>query len=96
MGIAEIIGTKRESVLEIASKYGAYNVRVIGSVARGDATDASDVDFLVGFEKGRTLLDMSNLILDLEELLGRPVEVATDNGLDRYVRENVLRDAVLL
>lgn len=65
----------REGILRIAARRGARNVRVFGSVARGEARPDSDVDFLVDLDAGRTLFDLSELILDLEEELGRKVDV---------------------
>lgn len=96
MGIEDILADKREEILAIADKYGAHNVRVFGSVARGEAAADSDVDFVVRFELGRSLLDQSNLILDLEELLGRRVDVASEKWLNEYIRDRVLSEATPL
>jgi uncharacterized protein len=96
MGIAELLQSKREDILRIAAKHGAREVRVFGSVARGDARPESDVDFLVEFEPGRSLLDHAGLLLELEQLLGREVDVVTNRGLRHRIRERVLREAVLL
>ena len=68
MGIEEIVGEKREAILALAARYGASNVRVFGSVAEGKADDASDVDFLVDMEPGRSLLDLGGLLMDLQDL----------------------------
>jgi len=87
---------KRDEILRIATKHGARNVRVFGSVARGDSDEKSDVDFLVDMEPGRTLLDMGGLLMDLQELLGCEVDVITENGLKERIRERVLREAVAL
>ena len=87
---------KREEILRIAAKNGARNVRLFGSVVRGEADDRSDVDFLVTLEPGTTLLDHAALIMELEELLGRKVDVASDRGLRPRVRERVLNEAVQL
>jgi predicted nucleotidyltransferase len=94
MDLKDLLKTKREDILRIAAKYGASNVRVFGSVARGDADEKSDIDLLVDLEDGRTLFDHASLILDLQALLGRKVDVAIDGGLKPRVRENVMRDAV--
>jgi predicted nucleotidyltransferase len=96
MGIDEILTAYREEILRIAAQYGAYNVRVFGSVARGEATPDSDVDFLVELEPGRNLLDRIALIQDLEELLNRKVDVAKPNNLHELIRERVLSEAVAL
>ena len=87
---------KREDILRTASKYGAYNVRVFGSVARGEADSQSDIDLLVDMEPGRSLLDLSGLHIDLEDLLGCNVDVVTEDGLRDRIRERVLREAVAL
>src|SRR5260370_41587010 len=71
----ELLGAKRHLILNIAARHGAKRIRVFGSVARGEARPDSDVDFLVELEPGRSLLDLSGLILDLEEALGREVDV---------------------
>ena len=87
---------KRDAVLDLARRYGAANVRVFGSVARGEATQESDVDLLVEWEPGRWLLDHTGLVLDLQDLLGAPVEVGTERSLHWYVRDRILAEAVPL
>jgi predicted nucleotidyltransferase len=89
MGIREIIGDKRDAILTLAAKHGARNVRVFGSVADGSADEASDVDFLVEMEPGRSLLDLGGLLMDLQNLLGRKVDVVTDAGLRNRIRQRV-------
>ena len=96
MGIKELLHEKREDILRIATHYGALNVRVFGSVARGEATTDSDVDFLVELSPESTLLDYIALIQDWEELLGCAVDVAETDNLHEEIREQVLREAVLL
>ncbi|KAF3890221.1 MULTISPECIES: nucleotidyltransferase family protein [Nostocales] len=96
MGIDEILKAYREDILRIAAKYGAYNVRVFGSVARGEARPDSDVDFLVELEPQRTLLDQIALIQSLEELLGRKVDLTEPETLHELIRDTVLREAVAL
>jgi uncharacterized protein len=83
---------KKAEILRLAETHGGHNIRVFGSVARGDNGQNSDVDFLVEFEKGRTLFDLIALKLDLQDLLGATVDVVTPNSL-RYVRERVLAEA---
>lgn len=86
---------RREEILRIAAARGAYNVRVFGSVARGDARPDSDIDFLVDFEPGRDVGDVSELLLDLEEMLGREVNLAETVAVKpKY--GSILRDAVAL
>ena len=96
MTLQELRATRRASVLGLAAKHGAYNVRVFGSVARGDSDPQSDVDFLVDLEPGRSLSDLGGLLMGLEEALGAPVDVVTERGLRVRVRERVLAEAVPL
>ncbi len=96
MGIAEVVGSKREEVVALARKHGATNVRVFGSVARGEADESSDVDFLVDLEPGRSLFDLGGLLMDLQDLLGRSVDVGTEKSLKPRIRERVLKEAVPL
>ncbi|MBW4604037.1 MAG: nucleotidyltransferase family protein [Calothrix sp. FI2-JRJ7] len=96
MGIEELLLPLREEILQIAAKHGAYNVRVFGSVARGEASVNSDVDFLVEIEPKRSLFDYIALIQDLTKLLGRKVDVAEPESLHDLIKEKVLREAVIL
>jgi predicted nucleotidyltransferase len=96
MGISEIIGNKRDEVLALAARYGASNVRIFGSVAHGTADTDSDIDFLVDMEKGRSLLDLGGLLMDLQKLLGSNVDVITPAGLRSRIRASVLDRAVKL
>lgn len=96
MRIRQLIRSKRIKILQIAARHGARKVRVFGSVARGTARRGSDVDFLVEMEDDRSLLDHAALILDLERLLKRPVDVASERGLRQPLRKEVLRDAIAL
>ncbi len=88
--------SKRDQILKIAAKRGAKRIRLFGSAARGDSGPASDVDFLVDFEPGRSLLDQGGLLMDLQELLGCKVDVVSERGLRPRYRERVLREAVPL
>jgi len=94
MGIREIIGSHREQILALANKYGASEVRIFGSVARGTADEHSDIDFLVDLAPGRSLLDLGGLLYELQHLLGRDVDVITSAGLRPRIRDSVLREAV--
>jgi len=96
MGIDELLGGKRDEILRTAVRHGACNVRVFGSVARGEADETSDIDFLVELEPGRTLFDLGGLLMDLRDLLGRDVDVVTERGLKRRIRTRVLQEAVAL
>jgi hypothetical protein len=86
----------RDEILSIAAKHGAYNVRLFGSAVRGEATDTSDIDLLVDFEDGRSLFDLIAFKQDLEDMLGREVDVVTDEALHWYIREQVMNEAVPL
>ncbi|MCI0841408.1 MAG: nucleotidyltransferase family protein, partial [Chloroflexi bacterium] len=81
MDMKMLLDRHRNEILALAKMRGARNIRVFGSVARDEATTDSDVDILVDMEPGRSLLDLTGLQLDLEELLGRDVDVVTENGL---------------
>ena len=93
MGIPEIIADKKEQILALAAKYGASNIRVFGSVANGTANADSDIDFLVDMEKDRSLFDMGGLLMDLQELFGRKVDVVTENGLHWYIKNRIISEA---
>jgi predicted nucleotidyltransferase len=87
---------KRQAILEIAARYGAHDVRVFGSFARGDNTKSSDLDLLVRFEPGRTLLDHGGLLMDLREFLGMKVDVVSDGALRGRFGNLVRQEAVPL
>jgi predicted nucleotidyltransferase len=93
MGISEIIADKKEQILALAVKHGASNIRVFGSVTNGTANADSDIDFLVDMEKDRSLFDMGGLLMDLQELFGRKVDVVTENGLHWYVKDRIISEA---
>ena len=85
--------THREAIFELAARYGAYNIRIFGSVARGEADADSDVDFLVEMEPGKSLFDLGGLLMDLQDLLGCPVDIVTEKGLRSRIRARVLQEA---
>lgn len=87
------LGTYRDAILRLAAQHGARNVRIFGSVARDEGTFESDLDFLVDLEPGRTLLDWSAFWQDLEQLLGRSVDVAIDSSLRPEIRQRALSEA---
>ena len=87
---------RREEIRRLAKRRGALSVRVFGSVARGEANESSDLDLLVEWEPGRSLLDHAGLVQDLQGVLGTKVHVGTEKSLHWYVRERVLREATPL
>jgi predicted nucleotidyltransferase len=87
---------RREAILAIAERYGAHDLRVFGSVVRDQADAASDIDFLVELEPGRTLFDLGGLLMDLQEHLHCKVDVMTPAMLKPRIRERVLREAIPL
>jgi len=97
LGIADVFGSKRDEVLRLAARHGATNVRVFGSVARGEATDDSDLDLLVTWDYARmTAWGSAGLWDDLEALLGRPVDITSEKGLHPLIRDRVIKEAVPL
>ena len=97
LGIDNLLSSQREAILEIAARHGAYNLRVFGSVARGQADEQSDIDFLVDYSIERiSPWFPAGLVLDLENLLGRKVDVATEPALKDRIREQVLKEAIPL
>ena len=96
MDTRTLLQFRRDDILSVAERYGARNVRVFGSVARGDARPDSDVDILVDMEPGRSLFDVGGLLSELQTLLGVDVDVVTEKGLRPRIRAEVLREAVPL
>jgi hypothetical protein len=84
----------RDEIYAIAEKYGVDNIRVFGSVARGEADDDSDLDLLIDVAPDTSLWDMSGFALDIEDLLGVFTQVTTPNGLKPRIRDEVLAEAV--
>jgi len=93
---AKLLKDQRENILQIAGRYGAHNVRVFGSVARGETKTARDIDFLVDVDPGRSLLDLGGLLMELEAQLNCSVDVVTGKGLRPRIRDRVLKEAVPL
>ncbi len=94
--MVDLVRTKREQILRLARRHGVRGVRVFGSMARGDAGPQSDVDLLVEVGPDSSPWFPGGLIAELEELLGRRVQVVTEQGLDDLLRERVLEEAVPL
>ena len=96
MNPRQLLHEKREEILRLASRYGARNVRLFGSVARGESTEASDIDLLVEMDPERSLLDHIALMQDLEDLLSCKVDLVSERALHRSIRDAVLQEAVAL
>jgi uncharacterized protein len=96
-GIAlESLRAKREHILDIAKRHGAFSVKIFGSTVRGDRGESSDVDFLVELEPDRSLMDLGGLLMDLQEFLDCKVDLAEPEGLHWCVRERILKEALPL
>jgi len=96
MAEADLLSEKRDAIFQLCARFGARNPRLFGSTARGEADEQSDIDLLVELDPGRSLFDLGGLQYELEQLLGRPVDVVTERGLKARIRERVLREAVPL
>jgi uncharacterized protein len=96
MSPSKVLKDNRQEILRIAAAHGARNIRLFGSVSRGEAGPKSDIDILVGLEPGRSLLDIIAIKQDLEDLLGCEVDVVTEEAVSPYIREQVLKEAVSL
>ncbi len=96
MELSALLKEKRAAILRLAAHHGASNVRVFGSVARGEADEESDIDFLVDLAPDRSLLDLGGLWWGLNALLGGKADVVTEQGLRERIREQVLQEAVML
>jgi predicted nucleotidyltransferase len=94
--LEQLLHEKRDEIKRIAARHGAYNIRVFGSVARGEARPESDIDLLIDVGPTTSSWFPAGLILDLEELLGRRVEVTTEKALNPDLRDYVLREAIPL
>ena len=97
MEVKQLLQQKREDILALAAKHGAYNVRVFGSVARGEATPTSDIDFSIDYDLSKTSPWFpGGLLSDLEDLLGHKVDIVTEKGLHQRIRDRILNEAVPL
>ena len=88
--------SRRDEIFKIAALHGAKDLRIFGSVARGETTQSSDLDVLIRLEPGRSLLDLIGIKQDLEDLLGCSVDVVTEEAVSPHIRDQVLKDAVSL
>lgn len=96
MSVSNIIKNRREEIINIAKKNGAKNVRVFGSMSRGEGSAQSDLDIIVEMQSGSSLLDIIAIKQDIEDLLGRKVDVVTEASISPYIRDEVLKEAVNL
>jgi predicted nucleotidyltransferase len=96
MEVEQLLKEKREEILQVARRHGATNIRLFGSVARGEASESSDIDILVEVGENPSPWFPGGLIADLEDLLGRRVHVVTVDALHSYVRDRVMQEAVPL
>lgn len=92
----ELLETKKDEIQAIADRHGVRRLRVFGSVARGEAGLDSDVDFVVLFEEGSSLLDQASLLVDLQDLLGVRVDVVSEGGINPRMRDRILSEAMPL
>jgi len=96
MSTLSTLQSKRDEILALAAKHGASNVRLFGSVVRGEDQESSDVDLLVDMQETRSLFDLIGLQQDIEKILGKKVDVLTPNGINRYLKERILGEAAPL
>ena len=94
MKLKQLLQEKREAIIEIAAKHGAFNVRIFGSVARGEEREDSDIDFLIDYDLSQiTPWFPGGLLIDLEQLLECKVDILTERGVSPLIRERVLQEA---
>lgn len=94
MALLDTLREQRSQILQVAAQHGAFNVRVFGSVVRGEETPESDIDFLVDYDPDKTTPWFpGGLLMDLQDLLGRKVDIMTDPGISHWIREKILSEA---
>jgi predicted nucleotidyltransferase len=96
MSTLETLRTRRQEIQRLASLHGARNIRVFGSVARTEDTAESDIDFLIDMDESRSLLDLVGFQQELEAMLNRPADVLTERGINPYLRDRILGEAIAL
>ncbi len=96
MPLQNLLTQKREEIISLAAKYDAVNVRIFGSVARGDDRPDSDIDFLVDVQRQWSLFDHIGLMQDLEDLLGRKVDLLPADNIRDFCRDRILTEAIVL
>lgn len=94
MKLKNLLQEKRAKILEIAAKHGAFNVRIFGSVARNEETENSDIDFLIDYDLNKiTPWFPGGLLIDLQDLLGCKIDIVTEKGLSKFIKDRVLQEA---
>ena len=96
MSRLQFLKKNRKKIITLASKRGGYNVRVFGSVARGEESKTSDIDFLITFRKGTTLFDRGGLVADLHEYLGCDIDIVSDKTIHPLIRDEIYHSAIAL
>jgi predicted nucleotidyltransferase len=96
MNTLNVLQNRRAEILALAAKHGASNVRLFGSVVRGEYGENSDVDFLVDMQENRSLFDLIGLQQDIEKAIGRRVDVLTPNSINRHLKDRIMGEAALL
>ena len=96
MNTLETLRTRRQEIQRLASLHGVHNIRLFGSVARAEDTAESDIDFLIDMEESCSLLDLVGFQQELEAMLNRPADVLTEKGINPYLRDSILGEAVAL
>ncbi|MGH2581265.1 MAG: nucleotidyltransferase family protein [Anaerolineales bacterium] len=91
--LADALKKNRQKIFQIAKRHGVYNIRVFGSAVTGDAKPESDIDLLVDLAEGQSLFDLGAFLVEVEQILGVPVDVVTEKGLHWYIRDRVLEEA---
>ncbi len=94
--LQEFRNNYKSQIIDLAKKYGAYNVRIFGSLVRGELKDNSDIDFLVTFEPQRSLFDQGGLLMDLQDLLHCKVDIVDEQAMRPRFREQILKEAIFL
>jgi uncharacterized protein len=94
MKLQQLLKEKRDDILAIAARHGAFNVRVFGSVSRGEETESSDIDLLINYDLTKiSAWFPGGLLMDLQDLLDRKVDIVTEQGLSHLIKDRVLAEA---
>jgi predicted nucleotidyltransferase len=96
MSINELLKLKRDEIYNVAARHGARNIRIFGSAVHGELRTDSDIDFLVDLDSDRSLFDLGELLVELQELLGRKVDVVTEDSIYWLLKRRILKEALPL